>query len=37
MTWSGEIPPLLFWQEVLVITDHKPLISMFKIDVATLL
>ena len=35
--WTGEIPPLLFWREVLIIIDHKLLVSMFKKDVATLL
>ena len=36
MTWSGKIPSLLFGRELLVITDHKLLVSIFKKDVVTL-
>ena len=36
-TWAGKIPPLCFGREVLIITDHMPLVSMFKKDVAMLL
>ena len=35
-TWAQESSPLLFSREVLIITNHKPLVAIFKKDVATL-
>ena len=36
-TWVGKFHHYCFGRKVLIIMDHKPLVSMFKKDVATLL